>query len=234
MNIIEHTFEPQRLQLCWQRPLVENLPRTRHIVGLIDLASGEPVFRYLSDSEDYKQAQQEGFKGFTPFDPNLLNRAFRGAVLEPFIRRLPPRKRNDFGEYLAQHRLPENFSGSEIALLAYTGAKLPGDGFELIPDLSEVKPPVEIVVEAAGFRYQKIDIAHISLGDTVRLLAEEDNPHDPNAIAIMHTQGRIGYVPKPYCSGVAKWMSGYTIEAQIERLNGRPERPVVYLFLKTY
>jgi hypothetical protein len=232
MNRIQHLIEPRRLLLSWQRPMAGKERRTRHIVGEIEQCADGIVFRYLDNHSEFAKAQQEGFKGFPAFG---LGKTFHSGVLDAFMRRLPPRKREDFAEYLAQYRLPENFNGSDMALLAYTGAKLPGDGFELVPDLENAEPPIELVLEIAGFRHQDVAVAGLSVGDTVRLVPEPENAHDPEAIAIHHdAYGRIGYVPRPYCRVLARWLGSHKAEAIIDRLNGKPERPLVFLFVKVF
>jgi hypothetical protein len=190
------------------------------------------VFRYLENMPDYQEAIREGFQGFPAFAIGKGHEYTSSGVLKAFMRRLPPRKREDFFEYLAQFRLPTPFDGSDMALLAYTGAKLPGDGFEIIPDLSDAVPPIEVVMEVAGFRHQAVSARSLSVGELVTLVAEPDNPVDPNAIAVRHRSNRIGYIAKPFCAFVANWLRAYTVEASIERINGKPDRPLVFLFVK--
>lgn len=232
MNRIQHLIEPQRLFLSWQRAMDGKERRTRRIVGEIARESDGVVFRYLTEREDFNKAMAEGFQGFPAFKIGKFQE-YTSGVLDAFTRRLPPRKREDFTDYLAQYRLPGNFTGSDVALLGYTGAKLPGDGFEIMPDLSGIVPPLELVMEVAGFRHHDVASAGLAVGDAVRLMPEPDNAHDPDAIAIHHNaHGRIGYVPRPYCSAMAGWLATCTVEANIDRLNGKPERPLVYLFVK--
>ncbi len=119
-----------------------------------------------------------------------------------------------------------------MALLAYTGAKLPGDGFEIIPDLTGIAPPLEFVIEVAGFRYHDIPASALRLGDFVNLVPEPENQTDNKAIAVEHAMGKIGYVPGPYCSSVAGWLERYGVTATVKRINGKPERPLIYLFLR--
>lgn len=230
MNRIENLVEPRRLLLAWQRPLAGRERRSRHIVGEIELTGNSAVFRYLENLPDYQQAQREGFLGFPAFA--IGDKVYTSGVLDAFMRRLPPRKREDFSEYLAQFRLPTPFTGSDMALLGYTGAKLPGDGFEIIPDLADADPPLELVMEVAGFRHQKVAVSSLSVGEPITLVAEPDNTAHPGAIAVLHRAGRIGYIAKPCCPAVANWLRGYTVEASIDRLNGKPQRPLIYLFVK--
>lgn len=231
MNRIQNIVEPSRLFLSWQRPMAGKERRTRHIVGEIERSTASVVFRYLNNQPDFQSAIEEGFKGYPAFSLEKSGDHSAG-VLDAFLRRLPPRKREDFSEYLAQFRLPEDFSGSDMALLAYTGAKLPGDGFELVPDLSDVNPPLEIVLEIAGFRHQNVSTSLVAVGDEVQFVPEPTNPADPDAIAIHHSTGLIGYVARPYLSVVATWLRSRAVHAAIERINGKPERPLIYIFLK--
>lgn len=231
MNQIRHLIEPRRLLLSWQRPIAGSERRTRRIIGEIECNDDGAVFRYLSNREDFAKAEAEGFRGFPAFGLKQQSNEFTMGVLDAFMRRLPPRKREDFREYLTRFRLPENFSGTDMALLAYTGAKLPGDGFELVPDLDGVEPPMELVIEVAGFRHQEIPVGTIAAGDSVRLVPEPDNEQDNEAIGIVHANGRIGYVPRPYCGAFGRWIGSHAVEAQIDRINGKPDRPLVYLFV---
>lgn len=232
MNRIEHIVEPDRLWLVWQPTGVDLPRRTRRVVAEIRRdPEGGAILHYLRDSDEYRFAQQEGFEGFPGF--RVDDAEHDRGVLDTFMRRLPPRKREDFSEYLAMHRLPAPFPGTDMALLAYTGAKLPSDGFEIVPDFSANTPPLEIVIEVAGFRHQRaVALADLNIGDRVFLQPEPDNPQDDQAIAVCHDQGPIGYVGRPHLSAMHRWLHTARIEAEIERINGKPERPLVYLFVR--
>lgn len=230
MNRIEHLLEPGRLLLVWQRPSSSGR-RDRRVVAEIQGPSSDAVFRYLNGTADFELARSEGFQGYPAFKLQQLEH--HAGVVDAFLRRLPPRKRDDFGEYLQAHRLPDPFVGTDMALLAYTGARLPSDGFEVIPDLANSVPPFELVVETAGLRHQDgVKIEQLQVGDPVSLAAEANNPVDPRAIAVVHGIGRIGYLPRPYCDAVGTWLTNFCVDAVIERINGKPERPLVYLFLR--
>jgi len=230
MNLIQHLIEPHRLFLFWQRPIAGKERRTRHLVGEIERVADGTVFRYLKNQDDFARAREEGFQGFPAFDIKKASEYTTGA-LDAFMRRVPPRRRDDFIEYLARHRLPETFAGSDLALLAYTGAKLPGDGFEIVPDLAGIAPPMELVMEVAGFRHQDVPIDTIAVGEKVELVPEPNNQVDPEAVAVMCAYGRIGYIARPYRTTVNNWLSCFSVEANIDRINGKPDRPLVYLFI---
>ena len=232
MNLIEHIIEPRRLWLVW-RPGPSDLRQTRRVVGEItrDGATSPVRLRYITDTPDFAAAKADGFEGYPAFPLKAVEHT--SNVLEAFLRRLPPRSREDFGDYLTRHRLPGAFPNSDMALLGYTGAKLPGDGFELCLDLSDARPPFEIVFEVAGFRYQsEIRASDVYVGDPVTFKLDVENPHDPYAVAIFYTGIKIGYISRAYNKAFCNWVKrGYSISGTVERINGKPERPLVYIFV---
>lgn len=50
----------------------------------------------------------------------------------------------------------------------------------------------------AGFAYYDgLDVIEdLKLGQTVELVVEPDNPHDPEAVAIYYGQSKLGYIPQ--------------------------------------
>lgn len=231
MRLIEHTIESRRLLLVWQAS--DGKERTRLVVGEL-LREGDTVtFRYLSQTEDFKRARELGFSCYPAF--RKIDRVYTEGVMDTFMRRLPPRKRGDFAKYLQQWRLvPEN-APSDFALLAYSGARLPTDGFSLDWPLDEVNAPCELLLEVAGFRYQDgVSIDELDEGVPVSFRQEPDNIHDDKAIAIEWQGQRIGYVKRTQRDAVLRWLHDYEVDAYIERLNGTKERPVVYLFCRLH
>lgn len=234
MNRIENIAEPRRLWVIWRAHGSGQLQTPRRLVAEI-VCEAEPsnaTLNYFKDSTDYRAAELEGFQGHTAF-ARVKQEPHNEMVLQAFLRRLPPRNREDFQDYAERHRLPVESSYSDMALLGYTGAKLPGDGFELVADLRDAQPPFEVLIEVAGFRYQDgVDVAAIHLGDSVSFQLEPGNPHDENAVAINWAGKRIGYVSRGHNLSVLEWIQkGYSITANIERKNGQPERPLIYIFI---
>lgn len=233
MNFIENFFEPSRLLLIWQ--LTEGdgtgYTRSRRVVAeIVKSGVDNAVFRYLVGTPDYDAAIKDGFKGYSAF--KLGSEVFAQGVIEAFIRRLPPRKREDFDKYLNMHRLPSNFKGSDMALLGYTGARLPSDSFEITPDYSDALQPLDFVIEVAGFRYHNVSVNELEIGDKVEFILDAENQYDKDAVAIYCNQRRIGHVPRPILPKMSYWIKNCKVSATIERLNGKPERPLVYLFVK--
>lgn len=229
-NFIEHIQEPKRLLLAWQGS--EGSSRTRHTVAELLKQGDMPVrLRYLTDTPDFSAACAEGFVNFPAF--RKVEQTYDLGVVETFMRRLPPRSRGDYAQYLEQFRLRPETKISDFALLAYTGAKLPGDGFSIVNPLDDVSTACEVLIEVAGFRHNaQIPVNDVKLGDVVDFVPEPQNPYDPNALAI-HLHGRkIGYVPRQQASAIHKWREAGGLSAQVERVNGRPERPLLYLFTR--
>ncbi len=229
-HIIEHVIDPKKLLLIW-RSQGDGQTHMRRAVAEITLEHNGAILRYLMGSPDFEAAVSEGFKEYPAF--RRPPPEHRQGVLDTFLRRLPPRNREDFGEYLTSHRLPNDLNISEMALLAYTGAKLPGDGFEICADFESAHPPFEIVLEVAGFRHQSnIPAENIIIGSTVKLLADPENQSDGNAVAVFYANNKIGYLPRTFNGAFSAWVKmGFKVKAAVERINGTPERPLVYLYV---
>ncbi|WP_448195716.1 HIRAN domain-containing protein [Raoultella planticola] len=228
MRILEKIIEPSRLWLTWQ-PLSGG---SRYLVGKIDRDREAYTFTYLSETDDFHVAESKGFLGHPAFP--LKDVVHTGNVLEPFLRRLPPSKRKDYPVYMKNHFLPYPFVRSDFALLGYTGAKSPADGFCLIPDFGGVQE-AEYLAEVAGTRYQKeLELADVAVGDSVELIHESDNEYDPNAIAIIHSAGRLGYINKVHCQALLPKIRRNKVLATVAKKNGTPERPLIYVLLEFF
>ncbi|CAI0888941.1 HIRAN domain-containing protein [Serratia proteamaculans] len=228
MRSIEKIIEPSRLWLTWQ-PLGGG---ARYLVGKIERVAEEYEFTYLTEANDFKSAQDKGFLGHPAFP--IKESVHTGNVLEPFLRRLPPSKRKDYAIYLRNHLLPHPYEGSDYSLLGYTGAKSPADGFCLIPDLNEVTEG-EYLAEVAGTRYQAgLALDRVSVGDPINLVHESDNEHDPNALAVMHETGRLGYINKVHCPALISRLRRNKVVVTVAKKNGTPERPLIYVLIEFF
>lgn len=228
MHFIEHTFAPTRLLLVWQAP--DGRDRTLFAVGELRELGGTVAFRYLPDTDDFRRAVAQGFQCYPAFPRHEVE--YTEGVMDSFMRRLPPRSRGDYAKYLEQWRLPASAALSDFALLAYSGAKLPSDGFSVIWPLDDVTAPGEILLEVAGFRYQGVGLDALSIGMPVTFTAEPDNEKDSKALRIEVNGRRIGYVKRMQRDAVMNWLADYDVEAWLERFNGTAERPIVYVFCR--
>lgn len=228
MTPLQHIVEPDRLLMTWQ-PSEDEEPRTRRVIGVVlRRANGSVGFRYLTGTDDFDKAVAAGFKGFPAF--NAAHIEISQGVLEALLRRLPPRKREDFPDYLALHRLPNPFNASDFALLGYTRARLPSDGFELVPVFPPEKVPCEVIVELAGTRHVfGPDVSTLSVGDSVSFGIDTDNPVDQNAVLVRHQGRPLGYINRALREVFQQWLERWKVVGIIERLNGKPGRPLVFV-----
>lgn len=227
---LHHIVEPARLLLTSQPVDERATQRTRRTVGevLRGTHDAEMVFRYLSGTPDFVAAQDAGFQGYPAFA--LDSTEVRQGVHEALMRRLPPRKREDFADFLAQHRLPSPFPYADMALLGYTGARLPSDGFALVPEFPQDAVPCDDITEVAGLRHiYNGAMTDIRNGDAVSFQPEPSNPVDADAVAVMHHGRAIGYVTRTLRKNFHAWLGAHAVTATVERQNGKPERPLVYL-----
>ena len=229
MNKIRTIVEPKGLVVSWQ---AADGDRSRFVVAEITRKTGEKgfLFRYLVNSPEYKNATKAGFRGYPAFSTDVA--VHEQGVIEAFMARLPNRSRADFGAFLEQHRLPASPHISDIALLGYTGARLPGDSFELVPVIDPATERVEFVLEACGFRYQGIDVSSVEVGQPVDFVADATNRHDRNAVAMFIGERRIGYINRVLAPTVLTWLRSRRVTGSVDRINGRPDRPMVYVFLE--
>lgn len=232
MNQIEHIIDPARLLLVWRAGHEKKSPSRRIVAEIVRPAPSEsPTLRYLVDTNDYDHAIVDGFLGYPAFP--IKNQEYSSGVLDSFLRRLPPRKRDDFETYLRRHRLPSITSLPDMALLAYTNAKLPSDSFELFPDLTKARPPFELIIEVAGFRHQQnVSADDLYIGDPVTFKRDKDNAHDENAVAIFHSGKRIGFVDRAQAPSFCSWFkNGFSVSGNIDRVNNQSGHPIVYIFV---
>lgn len=155
MHFIKHIIEPNRLLLAWQSP--EEQCRTRYIVAELNATGTDISLTYLPQTKDNQEAQNKGFDSYPAFPST---NALHHNVLDAFMCRLPPRTRGDFTQYLEGLRLKPDAKLSDFALLGYSGAKLPSDGFSIIHPFSHVDGACELLLEAAGYRHLQKDNDH--------------------------------------------------------------------------
>jgi len=226
VRVVEHLIEPSRLTFAWQSLQAED-GRRRLAVG--ELTAKE--FRYLEGSSDFEKARSLGFTGYPAF---RLNTALHTRdVMEPFLRRIPPRTRADFPRFLRAIGLQSDANVSDLALLAYSEARDISDGFSLVNRFEGVEGPLEFVTEVAGYRYENRSDAPLAIGDDVAFHREPENEYDPAAIRIETPIGEpLGYVNRLQNSAIARWMKNGGVRGWVGRKNGYPTHPRLYIFVQ--
>jgi hypothetical protein len=228
MNLITHIIEPQRLLLVWQGP--EGGDRSRRIVAELLRTNHAIELHYLTQSEDFRKARENGFEGYPAFPKT--DRVYKEGVIETFMLRLPPRERSDFNKYLESQRISTAVRISDFALLGYSGAKLPSDGFSIVHPFDDVDSPCELLTEIAGFRYYEGVNMNLAIGTNVTLQPEPGNQFDSLAIAVLANGTKIGYVGRGLLDAFHRWLNNQReITAVIEKINGRPDRPSIMIYV---
>jgi hypothetical protein len=225
---ITRICEPNRLLLAWQGPDPEG-ERTRFAVAEITREHIACALRYLTGPE-VDRAKALGYAGYPAF--RLDQQVHQNGVLAAFLRRLPPRSRPDFEAYKAQFRLGEGLDVSDFALLAYTGARLPSDGFSIVNTLEGLCPPCEFVTEIVGHRHYAPKLSFTpKIGEVLELVPEPTNPFDKNAIVVRLRGETFGYVNRLQTSAFHDWLRDGRVEAVLEWMNGPVDRPRAFMFV---
>lgn len=231
MNLIQHIIEPERLFLAWQPSSKEN--RSRHIIAEIKKNSKNDFeLSYLNNTASFEKALSLGFNGYPAFDD--LERTYNSGVMDAFMRRLPPRTRTDFPQYLELLRISPNAQFSDFALLGYSGAKLANDNFSIIHPFENVSSTCELLLEIAGTRHiDDIQTVELFIDQEVTFKFEPKNRYNSKAICIEADGKKIGYVNKGLLASVQSWLlAERIIQATIEKLNGTSNWPVIYIYIK--
>jgi hypothetical protein len=231
--------EPKRLFLAWQPANLDG-DRFRWVVGLLEPSANDWALRYLQPGPEfaalnpqrtYEQLVALGYQGYPAF--SLKRNLHQGGIVATFMRRLPPRSRPDFAEYMQQFRLKPTSVRSDVALLASTESKLPSDGFSLVDPLDPVSDTCDLMLELAGYRhYAKKLPSPLEVGDQVSIAPEPDNEHDPNAVVVRRGDSVIGYINRLQTRTFLSWLAELRVTAVIERLNGKPDRPRAFIFVR--
>jgi hypothetical protein len=228
MNFIKHIIEPTRLLLAWQS--LDESHRTRYIVGELNNTEEGITLTYLVNTRDFSLAEQRGFEPYTAFED--IHKTHHN-VLDSFMRRLPPRSRGDFPQYLEGIRLERDAVVSDFALLGYSGARLLSDGFSIIHPFSHIQEEFELLLEIAGFRHLE-DNVKLDIGTHAAFIVEEKHEiTQETAIRITAGNKNLGYVNRGLIPTVIEWINDKRIAAAwIEKLNGTPNRPAAYLYVQ--
>ena len=238
---IEEVGHPERLILAWQAP--DDLrDRVRWAVGELTAEGNSGQFRYYADDE-FQQLNagrtpdalmDAGFLGYPAFNARRSSEPviFRDGVIDAFMRRLPPPTRSDFPRYLEHFRLRSATGLSPLSLLAVTEARLPSDGFSLIDPLDADAQARDVVFEIAGHRHNTECRDLLRPGQSLELVPAPENAHDANAVRIEAAGKLIGHVNRLQAPTFGRWLKERALSAWLLRLNGTPERPRAFAFVR--
>lgn len=231
MNQIKNLIEPTRLLLCWKSLQSK---KKNYLVGEIVAKGDLLLLRYYLDREDFSEAKLEGFIGMPAFQPDKQpQEGFHQGVKEAFLRRVPPRARLDFPQYLEKHGLSLHPSISDFALLGYTEARLPGDGIFLVHPFDNQHGPLELVIEVVGVKNCGDLPPALKQGSELKFVPDQNNIYDRNAIAVLSADVKVGYINRCQTAQFHFWNKAHCqIHSIVHRLNGSQDHPRVFAFVE--
>jgi hypothetical protein len=195
-------------------------------VGLLDARPGQYAFAYLR-----RAAEREDFVPLLGFPER--DRVYERPYLFPlFAERVMSPRRPDRPQYLSTLNLTEDATPLEV--LTHSGGHRPGDSIELVPMPAIRGSATEALFMVHGVRYREAGvserISHLSRGETLRLVNEPTNAHDPQAVGVQDTQGTLlGYVPRPLTGYVHALSSASVV---VEVANGPEVNPHLRLLVR--
>ncbi|MDO4706938.1 MAG: HIRAN domain-containing protein [Porphyromonadaceae bacterium] len=189
------TIDPSWVDECpFSRLLVSwrtGTGQRRHIIGELTIADdGLSFFAYATD---LSQAKSVGFLGYPglPLDQPINQK----TAIDLFLRRLINTEREDALRKLSFWGVTQEQLSNKLYLLGVTQGQSSSDEYEFLPILYQREQPYKFVTAIAGLRYFDVDPATISEGEKLELQWEQDNNHDPYAVAVKQTNGRtLGYL----------------------------------------
>jgi len=236
---IEAMCEPTQLILAWQPAALDAASRWRWAVGLLTAVGSDIELRYFQPGDEFERYNSGkkfddlvrlGYLGYPALSMEVSTH--REGVKQALMRRLPPRSRSDFAAYAAQFRLRDAQHLSDFALLARTEAKVPSDGFSVVDPLDAQASQCDVIVEIAGYRHYMDEARPVQIGDRIQIVAEPENEFDSNAVATLLDGTKVGNVNRLQAVTFLSWLKLHAVDAVVERINGTPERPRIFLFVR--
>lgn len=183
----------RRLFVAWQDPDNRAITPVACVQLVSDDNSDVYEFRYLR--------RVIGLPRFRPFvgSPDLRG-VYRSSELFPFFEnRLMPRRREDYGDYLASLAL--SIDADPFEILARSGGRRATDTIEVFPE-----PVVDPASRTATCRFLARGIRHLPgaqsaiddlrVGERLGVLQDPQNEHDLLALLLRSDDYRlVGYVP---------------------------------------
>lgn len=219
MNFIKHLIDPHRLLLVWQ----DNKTRQGKEVVIGEIkktSSGNVEFRYLINPSQCDESTQYAINPYPAFPD--FDKTYQHNVLDTFSMRLPPRKRNDFNQFLESIRIPPDTQLSDFALLGYSRATLPGDNYSILHPFEHVNAPFEFITEIDFLDNNDYAIGDIEIGKEVSFKYELD------AIYVEYNRHTIGYIKNVY-TALFNRIKDANIRGVIEKKNDMRARVFIFV-----
>lgn len=229
MKYIKKIVEPESLLLIWQGPGVSSESRKKRVVGRLyrDLGMEKVNLEYFNETIDFGEAISFGFDGYSPLDKKIR---YHFDILHFFLKRLPSRSRRDFRKYLDSIRV-NNVNISDFALLGYSQAKLPTDGFSLVNTFEGVTTDFEFLSEVAGARYHWGE-GNPDGSSTVQLVLEDENEYDSKAVRVDIDGKKAGYLNRVIALKYREWIAYAKVRASVEKFYRQEGCPCIWIYVE--
>lgn len=176
--------------------------------------SKNDCYEFIYEKNNLDRAIANGFEPLVAF-PNFEKTYKNDEVFPAFSSRLPDKRRKDINQILEKYDLNEY---DAFELLRKSGGKLPTDSLEFIdPIFYDSNMDITREFYIAGTRHWDLCdpnsfpdcILNLELekGEVLRVMQEEDNQFDSNAVVILKNTlngKKIGYIPAYYAEAVSK------------------------------
>ena len=226
--MISNPVATRRAYLVWQDPPGSGPSRSAMPVAELTQLKGRVSFRYL-DEEHLAKPRERGFDGY--FGLPIGSRDNDRRAMKLLRHRLPPRSRTDFGDMLRRFGLPADWDHTDLSLLAYTGARRPGNRFSVCETFDGFDEPFTYVFDLAGVRHCRDACEGLSPGDPLTFECERDSDRDSDAIRVTSARNgaTVGYVNCVQADVVRRWLNDGQINSSMFRFNGRPGYPRLFV-----
>ena len=226
-DMITDPIQTRRAILTWQHPLEQPGSRDRFAVAELAQCEEGVAFSYLDEAR-LAPALETGFGGYPGLALGDAHEAY--IALDVLARRLPPRGRPDFHDFMETFGLSPQANFSDLSLLAYTGARLTSDSFGVTETFEGFDRPFRYVFDVSGYRHYRNDALDLEVDEPVVFQHDPTNEHDPHAIEATRQDGvRLGYINRLQSQTVSEWLEHGSVDARVFRLGGRSVYPRLFV-----
>ncbi len=212
--MIENPIQTQRALLTWRRPFNYGGQRDRYAVA--ELVQEQNRVRFSWRADAVEAARANGFNGYPGLTGSLGENSY--DAIGVLLRRLPPRDRHDFSDYLQKFGVTSGANLSDLSLLAYTGARVvsESDGFGVAETFDGFDRPFRYIFDIAGFVYHLDNSVSLRSDDAVYFEPEDTNSNDPQAVRLVGPKGLcLGYVNRTQTQKMRSWLAVGTVKARV-------------------
>ena len=226
--MIANPVPTRRANLVWQRQAGSAGGRDCFAVGELVQLEDRVSFRYF---EDYMlvSPREQGFVGYDCMPPG--DKDNDRLAMKLFRRRLPPSGRGDFGEFLESFGLPADWEHTDLSLLAYTGARRPGDPFSICETFDGFVDPFTYVFDLVDVESFLDACGRLSPGEAVEFSVEPGDGRRPDEVRVSRARdgATLGYVNRVQAGVISRWLDEGLVGASVFRFNHFPKHPRLFV-----